>query len=151
MINLSISRIYKKQVADDWFISPANAALEHENINPQSHDLSIIVRNDDFIKKYKLKYFGINEPTDVLSFPAGDPNPETGHIYLGDIIISYPQAEKNAVEANKMPREEIYLLVVHGVLHLLGYDHADQETQKIMWEKQEQILGSLGVIQPNGQ
>jgi probable rRNA maturation factor len=143
MINLSISTSYKKQVAKDWFTQSALIALTFEQIDPELNDLSILVRNDNFLRKLKKQYFGIDEPTDVLSFQAGDENPETNHIYLGDIIISYPQAEKNAASANKSTEQEIRLLVVHGILHLLGHDHADEATQKAMWEKQDAILGLM--------
>jgi probable rRNA maturation factor len=143
MINLSISNLYKKQVSKEWLTNAAIATLNDEKIDPSINDLSILVRNDNFLRKLKKQYFGIDEPTDVLSFPAGDKNPETNHIYLGDIIISYPQAEKNAALANKSTKEEILLLVVHGVLHLLGYDHADSETQNEMWGKQDVILGKI--------
>ena len=143
MIHLSITTQYKKQVIKDWFSSAAIATLEHEKIDLAKNDISILVRNDAFLRKLKKQYFGIDEPTDVLSFPAGDENPETGNIYLGDIIISYPQAEINASNANKTTQSEIALLVIHGVLHLLGYDHADDHDQKIMWEKQETILKTL--------
>jgi probable rRNA maturation factor len=143
MINLSISNVFKKQISKEWFTDAVNATLLHEKVDPSNNDLSILIRNDDFLRKLKKQYFGINEPTDVLSFPAGDVNPETNHNYLGDIIISYTQAEKNAETSNKTTRSELMLLVVHGVLHLLGYDHADPETQKVMWEKQDVILGVL--------
>jgi probable rRNA maturation factor len=143
MINLSISNIYKKMVHREWFIEAVNTTLIQEYLDPNTNDLSILIRNDDFLRKLKRQYFGINEPTDVLSFPAGDVNPETNHQYLGDIIISYTQAENNANISNKTVKSEIMLLVIHGVLHLLGYDHADEATQKIMWEKQDAILKML--------
>jgi len=143
MVNLSISNVFKKQVSKEWFTEAVNATLNHEKIDTSTSDLSILIRNDDFLRKLKKQYFGINEPTDVLSFPAGDLNPETNHYYLGDVIISYPQAENNAKNSNKTTQSELMLLVVHGVLHLLGYDHADEETQKEMWNKQDVILGTL--------
>ena len=143
MIHISISTLYKKNVTKESLSDAAISTLEYEKIDPEINDISILVRNDPFIRKLKKQYFGIDEATDVLSFPAGDSDPESGHIYLGDIVISFPQAENNALAANKSTRSEISLLVVHGVLHLLGYDHADEESQKNMWAKQEMILNKL--------
>jgi probable rRNA maturation factor len=143
MINLSVSPQYRKEIDKCWFTSAATATLLHEEINPENHDISILVRNDDFLRKLKNKYFGIDETTDVLSFPAGDEDPETSHIYLGDIIIALPQTKRQAETAAKTLQQEISLLVVHGTLHLLGYDHADNESQKTMWERQDAILSHL--------
>ena len=123
MINLSISTSYKKLVNSEWFTQPAMAALLYEHIDPEVNDLSILVRNDSFLRKLNKQYFGIDEPTDVLSFPAGDINPETNHTYLGDIIISYPQTEKNASDANKTTQQEIMLLVVHVFHEILKQIH----------------------------
>jgi probable rRNA maturation factor len=143
MINLSISPQYRKEIDKLWFTNAATAALLYEGVNVENHDIAILVRNDDFLKKLKNKYFGINETTDVLSFPAGDEDPETLHIYLGDIIISLPQVKRQAESAAKTIQQEISLLVIHGTLHLLGYDHADEESEKIMWERQDAILNHL--------
>ena len=143
MINLSISTPFKKLVRKEWFIASVEQTFNSEEIDTILTDVSILVRDDAFIRKYKKEYFGIDEATDVLSFPAGETSPETNHYYLGDIILSYPQAENNAKQANKSTQQEIKLLVIHGILHLLGYDHADEKTQKVMWEKQESILRLL--------
>jgi probable rRNA maturation factor len=140
MINLSISTQYKKFIPQGIIEESINASLSFEKVDYKKSEITILIRNDDFLRKYKKKYFGIDETTDVLSFPAGFPSPETGLEYLGDIIISYPQVEFNARSAGKSPNDELKLLLVHGVLHLLGYDHTDSASQKIMWDKQDQIL-----------
>jgi probable rRNA maturation factor len=143
MINLSVSPQYRKEINKLWFTAAATATLLHEGVDAENHDISILIRNDDFLRKLKNKYFGIDETTDVLSFPAGDEDPETSRIYLGDIIISLPQTKRQAESASKTLQQEISLLVVHGTLHLLGYDHADDESQKTMWEHQDAILNRL--------
>jgi probable rRNA maturation factor len=80
----------------------------------------------------------------VLSFPADDTDPDSGERYIGDILISYPSAATQAASAGHTIREELQLLVVHGVLHLLGFDHAAPEEKTRMWEIQTQVLESLG-------
>ena len=62
---------------------------------------------------------------------------------MGEIVISYPQAKRQAREAKKPLKAELALLVVHGVLHLLGYDHAEPQEEKIMWAKQDRILANV--------
>jgi probable rRNA maturation factor len=80
----------------------------------------------------------------VLSFPAGETDPDTGEYYLGDVVISFPRAQAQAQERGHSTAEELDLLVVHGVLHLLGYDHADVEERDRMWAVQQQVLNQLG-------
>ncbi len=89
---------------------------------------------------------GIEAPTDVLSFPDGDIDPDTGEPYLGDILISFPRAEVQAGTSNHSIEQELQLLVVHGVLHLLGYDHAEPESKERMWAAQEEIFARLDVF-----
>jgi probable rRNA maturation factor len=90
-----------------------------------------------------LKHEGQAAPTDVLSFPAGDIDPDTGEPYLGDVLISFPRAEAQVKSAGHPVEEEIQLLVTHGILHLLGYDHAEPEAKERMWCAQEEILEAL--------
>ncbi|HLA08708.1 MAG TPA: rRNA maturation RNase YbeY, partial [Anaerolineales bacterium] len=84
-------------------------------------------------------------PTDVLSFPASETDPETGSRYLGDILLSIPRAQEQATAAGHALDSEVQLLVVHGVLHLLGYDHAEAKEKRKMWKAQEEILVQLGL------
>jgi probable rRNA maturation factor len=86
----------------------------------------------------------------VLSFPASETDgseidPETGARYIGDIIISVPYAARGAAKAGHPLEAELQLLVVHGVLHLLGHDHAKPREKAKMWKAQAEILESLGL------
>ncbi|MES0359276.1 MAG: rRNA maturation RNase YbeY, partial [Anaerolineales bacterium] len=108
------------------------AALNHLGVSPDS-DLTILVDDDQRIQKLNNEYLSIDAPTDVLAFPAGFTDPDTGHTYLGDVIISFPQAKSQANKRRHPVEAEIQLLVVHGVLHLLGYDHFESEDKEIMW------------------
>jgi len=118
------------------------AAFNHQGISPDS-DLTILVDDDQRIQKLNNEYLSIDAPTDVLAFPAGFTDPDTGHNYLGDVIISFPQAKSEATKRGHPLEAEIQLLVVHGVLHLLGYDHLEPEDKEIMWSAQSQILSQL--------
>ncbi len=120
----------------------ANRALEHQSA---SGDISIVLTDDARLHHLNLEYLGVDAPTDVLSFPASETDPETGARYLGDILISIPSAEEQAKLAGHPLESEVQLLVVHGVLHLLGHDHADAKEKAKMWEVQAQILGSIGL------
>ena len=120
----------------------AKAALEHE---AAKGDLSIVLTDDEQLRRLNREYLGIDAATDVLSFPASDTDPDSGGLYLGDILVSVPRAAQQATSAGHPLEAEAQLLVVHGVLHLLGHDHADPSDKSRMWAAQAAILGSLGL------
>lgn len=108
-------------------------------------DLSVVVCDDDFIHSLNKQYRDVDRPTDVLSFESNEIDPESDTRYLGDIIISLPRATSQAEEANHPVSEEISMLAIHGVLHLLGFDHHSPDEKNIMWVKQRELLHSLGI------
>ena len=124
----------------------ANAALEHE-AKPLDSELSIILTDDARLHELNLNYLGVDAPTDVLSFPASETDPETGARYIGDILISVPRAQNQADAAGHPLEAEVQLLVVHGVLHLMGHDHAEAEEKVRMWKAQTEILERIGLGQ----
>jgi probable rRNA maturation factor len=124
----------------------AQAALAHESQSVDS-DLSVVLTDDARLHQLNREYLGIDAPTDVLSFPASETDPETGARYIGDILISIPRAQAQANAAGHPLESEVQLLVVHGVLHLLGHDHANSEEKARMWKAQAAILKSLGLGQ----
>ena len=97
------------------------------------------------MQELNRQYRDIDTPTDVLSFPADFTDPESEAPYLGDILISYPRAEKQAAAGGHSTLAELQLLVVHGVLHLLGFDHAQVQEKAEMWAAQSEILHRLGL------
>lgn len=121
----------------------ATAVLQKER-PAQDIDLCIVIETDEVLKDMNKKYRGMDEPTDVLSFESDDMDPETGTPYLGDIIISLEQARRQAEKSNHSLTAELQLLAVHGTLHLLGYDHAEEEEKRRMWSLQKEVLLSLG-------
>jgi probable rRNA maturation factor len=120
----------------------AQAALTYASA-PDKAELTIVLTSDDQLRQLNLQFLGEDSPTDVLSFPAGITDPDTGKHYLGDILISVPRALIQAQANNQSGEEEIKLLVVHGVLHLLGYDHAEAEEHERMWALQSAILDHI--------
>ena len=121
----------------------AREALQHP-MHTTSGDLTLVLSDEKLVRQLNSEYLGIDEPTDVLSFPAGEIDPDTHSLYLGDVIISIPIAKAQASERALSLRDELYLLVVHGVLHLLGYDHVDEAEKQKMWSLQREILKRLG-------
>ena len=122
----------------------ALATLSHQKESPEA-DLTIVLADDAHLQELNRDYLGVDAPTDVLSFPASEMDPQTGSRYIGDIIISVPYAAKGAAKAGHPVESELQLLVVHGVLHLLGHDHAEPKEKAKMWKAQAEILKSLGL------
>ncbi len=108
-------------------------------------DITIVLTDDAQLHELNREFLGVDAPTDVLSFPASESDPETGAAYLGDILISIPRAAQQAQAAGHPVEAEVQLLVVHGVLHLLGYDHAEVEEKTLMWNEQAKVLERLGL------
>ncbi|MGE5376978.1 MAG: rRNA maturation RNase YbeY [Bacteroidota bacterium] len=122
----------------------ARAVLEHE-AESQDAELSIVLTDNAHLQELNLNYLGIDAPTDVLSFPASETDPESGSRYIGDILISVPRAQSQADAAGHPLESEVQLLVVHGTLHLLGHDHAEPKEKSRMWKAQAEVLDSLGL------
>ncbi|MBL8091234.1 MAG: rRNA maturation RNase YbeY [Anaerolineales bacterium] len=118
-----------------------------ELIDPQKidADITIVLTDDKQLHELNKEFLDVDSPTDVLSFPASETDPETGTVYLGDILISIPRAAQQAESAGHSLEAEVQLLTVHGTLHLLGFDHASEEEKKLMWSKQAEVLQRLGL------
>jgi probable rRNA maturation factor len=106
--------------------------------------LTIVLTDDGHLQKLNQEYLGIDAPTDVLSFPAEKASSQEDEGYLGDILISQPRAAAQAKAGGHAMEQELELLTVHAVLHLLGYDHADESDKERMWSAQREILNTLG-------
>ncbi len=107
-------------------------------------DLTLVLTNDEEVHGLNHQYRGVDAPTDVLSFQLNELDADSGNVYLGDVIISLDRAVTQAQVKGYSLIDELYLLVVHGVLHLLGYDHADEAEMATMWKVQGEILAQLG-------
>ena len=120
----------------------ARTALEIEE-QPERY-AEILLTDDASIHVYNREYRGVDRPTDVLSFPQDEGgeliSPPDG--FLGDIVISVPRAAEQGRELGHSTERELAFLTVHGILHLLGYDHIDPDDETIMLEHQRRIMNS---------
>ena len=105
----------------------------------EKSEVSVTVTNDEEIHALNLKYRGIDRPTDVLSFAFRESADDLDKDNLGEIIISLPRAKSQAEEYGHSLRRELAFLTVHGMLHLLGYDHID-EADRLEMEKEQKIV-----------
>jgi len=108
-------------------------------------EVSVVLCDDDTIQGLNREYRGKDIPTDVLSFCQleGDDVPDGDVIYAGDIVVSLPSVEFNAAEAGVSLEEELKRVMVHGILHLEGLDHATNDPGEAMLVLQEEILVQL--------
>jgi probable rRNA maturation factor len=104
--------------------------------------LTLLLADDDRLHALNRDFRGKNRPTNVLSFPAGDDG------YLGDIALAYGVTAEEAKAAKKTIADHATHLVVHGVLHLLGYDHETERDARIMEPLEVEILAKLGISDP---
>jgi len=145
MIYVSVLEPFQKLVDEITLTTAARSVLNHQQLNPDHIDLSVVVTDDASIQDLNRDYRKTDAPTDVLSFNLNEKDPETGLLYLGDVIISFQRAQEQAAKAGHSVIAEIELLTVHGVLHLLGFDHAEKEDKEKMWKAQQEILVLLNV------
>ncbi len=143
MIHVEIAPEFAAQVDAPALTQAALAVLQQQGV-PEESDLSVVVTDDEQLHHLNLQFRQVDAPTDVLSFPAGDIDPETGTLYLGDVVIAFPRAQAQADQGGHPIAEELRLLVVHGVLHLLGHDHAEPDEKARMWAAQRAVLQTIG-------
>lgn len=105
--------------------------------------LSLVLSDDAHLRELNRQFLGVDAPTDVLAFPSGEVDPHTQNLYLGDVILSLSRAQEQAVAAGHTLLDELQLLTVHGVLHLLGYNHEEPEEQQVMEQTQASLLRKL--------
>lgn len=130
---------------------------------PYEPEISVLLTNDKEIQEINKEFRGIDKATDVLSFPMIDYdkpgdfsdlkeearqyfNPDTGHLLLGDIVISVERAIKQAEEYGHSITREIGFLTAHSMFHLMGYDHISDEERLIMEDKQDDVLSQLNIL-----
>lgn len=146
MISFYINETIDCPIPPDILESTAQTVLE-ELSSGQEVDVTIAIETDQQLQQLNNQFLGIDAPTDVLSFPAADEvDPDTRHPYLGDIIISLPRSIDQAEKAGHTLQAEVQLLIIHGILHLSGYDHTTTELKEAMWQKQSYFLARCGVF-----
>ncbi len=134
------------ELTDEERTSIENAAAEALRSEGRAGDLTILIDTPERIRSLNRDFRHVDAVTDVLTFPAWE-----GEIslcadgYLGDIMICYERAGEQAIAYGHSLNRELSFLAVHGVLHLLGYDHMTEADERVMREKQTAILNSIGV------
>lgn len=141
IINKLDIEIKERQVLED-FISYCVNKLKLKNVV-----FNVIIINDEEIHKLNKKYRGIDRSTDVITFALEDQKdgPLLGVRMLGDIYISYDKVIMQALEYGHSKTREICFLAVHGLLHLLGYDHMKKEDEEKMFGIQKELLNNYGI------
>jgi len=128
----------------ELFVKAAKTTLQEVD-EEREIEVTVVVTDDAQVKDLNRQFREMDIATDVLSFPSEEIDIDTGLPYLGDIIISFPQALQQAARAGHPVEAELQLLAVHGMLHLLGYDHGTEEEKNKMWTKQSRVLEKLGL------
>jgi probable rRNA maturation factor len=144
-IDMQIAPAFAEHLSVQRLCLVAEAVLRAE---AASGEATLVITDDNSIRALNRDFLGLDEPTDVLAFGTQEERgafvtAEEMADYLGDVIISYPRAAAQAKEQGHPVEQELNLLITHGLLHLLGYDHADEEERAIMWARQDAILASL--------
>jgi len=148
-IEIDIDEAYLPLVSPHRLSKAVQAVLDAESA---VGDVTVLITDDDAVAELNQRFLGVDGATDVLSFPAQDgrsgfvlPPDLATTPYLGDIIIAFPYTRRQALRLHRPLMDELMLLVVHGALHLLGYDHATPDEKAEMWARQDTILGALHV------
>ncbi|MFP3898159.1 MAG: rRNA maturation RNase YbeY [Dehalococcoidia bacterium] len=146
-IGISVEARFRQAADESWFEGMARQILKAEGVAPP-YELSLVITDSETVRRLNRDYRGVDEPTDVLAFDMlaqkqGDDCfklPPDGLTRLGEVIISYPQAEEQAREQGHTTEKEMALLIIHGILHLLGYDHEEAEEEAEMRARERELL-----------
>ena len=161
-IDISILEPLTAELSRSWLREVASLALD-QALPGETVQMGLVIADDNTLKRLNRDYRGLDEVTDVLSFSSfhhgewqgeGEP-PEPGESdepfvlptyqpkHLGEVIISYPQVVRQAGPGRAGLEKELALLVVHGVLHLLGFDHEDPSEEAAMQAKERELLSCI--------
>ena len=141
--NMFVDELYE----DNYIENYIKKVLELEEVESDKPlYLSLLLTNNQNIQVINRDFRDKNTPTDVISFAYHETEDFNIGPYdtLGDIIISLERVEEQAAEYNHSFKREFYYVLTHGILHILGYDHIEEEDKKIMREREEAILSSFG-------
>jgi len=144
---VQVARPFRSALRAVWLRRIARHVLAAEDAGPT--ELGVVITDDATVRELNGRYLGVDEPTDVLSFGLGEKDgapftlPPGEAPSLGEVIISYPTAVRQAEEQGHSVEAEVAHLLVHGVLHLLGYDHVEAEEERKMREREKEILAGL--------
>jgi probable rRNA maturation factor len=146
-IEVFVEERFRESVDRPWAKKIARGVLKDERVGPP-YEVSLVFVDSQTVQRLNRDYRGVNQPTDVLAFymRAGQeadnpfPLPPDGVTRLGEVIISYPQAAAQAAEQGHSTAKELALLIIHGILHLLGYDHEKPQDEIKMRAREKELL-----------
>ena len=146
-IEIFVEEEFRGVMDEGWARRIAQTVLKAEGVAPP-YEVSLVFTDSETVKQLNRDYRGVDEPTDVLAFymlPQKEVDdsfalPPDGVTRLGEVIISYPQAVAQAKKQGHSPERELALLIIHGILHLLGYDHEEPEEESKMRERERELL-----------
>ncbi len=148
-LDITIEESFEESVSEEWLQSVVKQVMISEAIDLPA-ELSLLITDDVTVHQLNLQYRGIDQTTDVLAFAFQEDNdfpefPESD-TQLGEVIISFHQAHRQAAELGHSLDHELAVLTVHGVLHLLGYDHESEDQEAQMSQAENRILQGPGLI-----
>jgi probable rRNA maturation factor len=146
-IEILVEKEFQGLVDEGWARRIAQTVLKAEGVAPP-YEVSLVFTDSETVQKLNRDYRGVDKPTDVLAFnmlPQDEADssfalPPDGVTRLGEVIISYPQAVEQAREQGHSPEKELALLIIHGILHLLDYDHEKPGEESKMRERERELL-----------
>lgn len=140
-----------EKIAHDAMVLTLNMATRPKILRDRDVEASIVLGNDDLAQVLNREYRGQDKPTNVLSFASldsDDPLPPEGPVHIGDLILAFQTLDREAKEQEKFFKDHFIHLVVHGTLHLLGYDHMDEDEANIMESTEIRILEKMNIQNP---
>lgn len=147
-VEIQVEEVYLERVSLSALQEAALAVLAHQGCEDPV-ELAVVISGDETLHELNLRHRDVDRPTDVLAFPHETRGPFVNAPgfprYLGDVVISFPQAARQADQAGHALTGELQLLVVHGVLHLLGHDDQSEPERALMWAAQAEIIQRLDV------
>ena len=150
-ISVLIDEDLEGNLEESWLRSIAEQALVTQGVSSNA-ELGLVIASRERVQQLNWNYLGRDEPTDVLAFSAREEigvdlpsfvQPPDGILHLGEVVVSYPQAVIQAEEHQHSVKREIAILIVHGVLHLLGYEHDKPELEHQMMTREAEILSCI--------
>ena len=139
------------EIPADWEekINQVAAICLREEQMPEDAEVDLLFVDNEAIREMNREYRDKDSATDVLSFPMYEPDEEIDdeeEVLLGDIVISLERAQEQCEEYGHSLEREVMYLLVHGLLHLAGYDHMEEEEKKVMRAQEEKLLAQIGAI-----
>ena len=146
VVRVSVVEPFASSVTEARLESVARRVLEAESVG--AAELSVTVTDDETVRSLNREYAGEDAVTDVLSFSQREGEefaaPPGGAPLLGEVVIAYPTAARQAGERGKSQEAEVARLLIHGILHLLGYDHGEPEEGRRMRAREEELVEAAG-------